>query len=64
MEGRVSVKQAATELGVTAPTLRWLMAEKEIDIGYVVSRPKTHHRSFVIYRKSLDEEKRKRGMMV
>lgn len=62
-EGRVAVKQAAMELGVTTSTLRWLMAEEKIDIGYVVSRPKTHHRTFVIYRKSLDEEKRKRGMI-
>ena len=60
--GLVAVKDAAVELGMSALTLRWLMAEGELPIGYVVAKPGSQRRQFLIYRKNLDEEKKRRGM--
>ena len=59
---RISVKQAAEELQTTPLTLRYLMAEGMVDIGYCVARPGQYHRHFVIYRESLDKELERRGL--
>lgn len=61
--GLVSVAQAARELSTTPLTLRWLMANKEIDLGFVVDRPGQYRKHFIIYRESLDREKQKRGLL-
>lgn len=59
---RISVKQAAAELQTTPLTVRWLIANGQLDIGYCISRPKQYHRHFVIYRESLDKELERRGL--
>lgn len=61
-DGLVTVKQAAMELQTTPLTLRYLMAEKMIDLGHCIDRPGQYHRHFIIYRKCLDQEKERRGL--
>lgn len=54
---RVSVTQASKELGISVPTLRMLMRNKEINIGKVVkSSLKGKRNTYLIYRNLLDKE--------
>ena len=54
---RVSVKQAAKELGVSIPFLRLLMKGKNINIGKAVKPSlKGKRTQYLIYRELLDRE--------
>lgn len=44
---RVSTKEAARRLGMAECTLRMLMRNKEIDIGYVSKGEGTNHRYWI-----------------
>lgn len=58
---RVSVAQAAKELKMTAQTVRILMQQKQMDIGYVMTGANGCH-TYIIIRSLLDKElKRIRG---
>ena len=59
---RISVKQAAAELQTTPLTVRWLIANGQLDIGYCIDKPRCYHRTFIIYRESLDRELERRGL--
>lgn len=52
---RVSVAQAAKELHMTAQTVRILMQQKQMDIGYVMTGANGCH-TYIILRSLLDKE--------
>lgn len=52
---RVSVAQAAKELEMTAQTVRILMQQKQLDIGYVKAMENGRH-VYIILRSLLDKE--------
>lgn len=52
---RVSVAQAAKELHMTAQTVRILMQQKQLDIGYVMTGENGCH-TYIILRSLLDKE--------
>lgn len=52
---RVSVAQAAKELNMTAQTVRILMQQKQMDIGYVMTGANGCH-TYIILRSLLDKE--------
>ncbi len=52
---RVSVAQAAKELKMTAQTVRILMQQKQLDIGYVMTGANGCH-TYIILRSLLDKE--------
>lgn len=52
---RVSVAQAAKELKMTAQTVRILMQQKQLDIGYVKAMENGRH-VYIILRSLLDKE--------
>ena len=52
---RVSVAQAAKELHMTAQTVRILMQQKQLDIGYVKAMENGRH-VYYIFRSLLDKE--------
>lgn len=57
----VKVSQAARELRMTDLTLRILMQQKQLDIGYVKTG-RNGRRSYYIFREMLDREvERQRG---
>lgn len=54
---RVTVKQAASELGISIPFLRLLMRKGEINIGkFVKTSLKGKRGQYLIYRDLLDKE--------
>lgn len=53
----VTISQAAKELGMTPLSLRELMAQGRINIGYAYKREGSGKRKFFIYRHLLDKEK-------
>ena len=59
MTDTVTVAQAAKELNMTPLSLRELMAQGRINIGYAYQRPGCGKRKFFIYRHLLDEEKKR-----
>ena len=59
MTDTVTVAQAAKELNMTPLSLRELMAQGRINIGYTYQRPGCGKRKFFIYRHLLDEEKKR-----
>ena len=60
MEQRVSVKNAARELGVSELTVRGLLQEGKLDIGYALKHE--NRWSYFIWRKPLDDLKAKLGL--
>ena len=58
-DNTVTIQQAAKELGMTPLSLRELMAQGRINIGYAYQRPGSGKRKFFIYRHLLDEEKKR-----
>ena len=52
---RVSVAQAAKELEMTPLTVRVLMQQKQIDLGYVMTGENGCH-TYIILRSLLDKE--------
>ena len=52
---RESVAQAAKELKMTAQTVRILMQQKQLDIGYVMTGANGCH-TYIILRSLLDKE--------
>ena len=62
MEDRVSIKTAASELGMSVITLRGLMKQGKLDIGYALKKEGSKRWSFFVWRKPLDELKEKLGI--
>ena len=58
-DNTVTIQQAAKELGMTPLSLRELMAQGRINIGYAYQRHGCGKRKFFIYRHLLDEEKKR-----
>lgn len=59
---KVTVQEAADELRMTPVTLRWLMDHGMIDLGFVKRVRPGAKGDYTIYRKQLDEEKKRRGI--
>lgn len=59
---RVTSKEAASELHMDVITLRELMKKNELPIGYAIKKEGKSKWGFYIYRKLLDEEKKKLGI--
>lgn len=57
MDEKVTIADAARELGMTPLSLRELMAQGRINIGYSYQRPGSGKRKFFVYRHLLDKEK-------
>lgn len=60
---RVSVKDAAKELGMDVLTLRELMKIGKLQIGYAVKREGKSKWGFYIYRSLLEQEKLRLGIV-
>ena len=61
-EARVTTAQAAKELQMSRLTLCTLLLQGRIPIGYAVKRPGAKQATYVIYRRLLDEEKKRNGL--
>ncbi len=61
-EVRVSTKKAAKELHMDVLTLRELMKNEKLPIGYAIKREGKTKWGFYIYRHLLDEHKRTLGI--
>lgn len=59
MDDIVTVAQAAKELNMTPLSLRQLMIQNRINIGYAYRREGSSKHKFFIYRHLLDAEKRR-----
>lgn len=59
MTNTVTIAQAAKELGMTPLSLRQLMIQNRLNIGYVYRREGSSKHRFFVYRHLLDEEKRR-----
>lgn len=57
--GRVTSKQAASELNMDLETLHYLMHKDRLPIGYAIRREGKKRSVYVIYRGLLDQYKRK-----
>ena len=62
MEERVTVNEAASELRVSVLTLRGLMQQNKLNIGYAIKQDGNKRWSYFIYRKLLNEEKQRLGI--
>lgn len=60
---RVSVKEAASELHIGMLTLKCLMQEGRLPIGYALKRPGKTKYGYYIYRRLLDEHKKQLGIV-
>lgn len=60
---RVSAKDAAKELGMDVLTLRELMKNGQLQIGYAVKREGKSKWGFYIYRSLLEQEKLRLGIV-
>jgi len=63
MEQRVTSKQAARELQIDVLTLRELMKQEKIPIGYALKKDGKERYHFYIYRALLDEYKKRLGII-
>ena len=54
---RVTPEEAARELNISVLTLRGLMQEGKLNIGYALKRPGKKKWGYYIYRGLLDKEK-------
>lgn len=54
----IKVKEAAKELGMSVLTLRGLMQDGTLQIGYVVGK-QGQRKTFIIYREAVEREKRR-----
>lgn len=61
-EERVSISVAASELCMDALTLRGLMQQGKINLGYAIKRDGCKRWTYLIYRKRLDEAKQELGI--
>ncbi len=61
-ESRVTLKEAARELGMSELTVRGLMKQGKLPIGCALKHQNASRWSFFIYRKPLEEVKRKFGI--
>ena len=61
-ETRVTPSVAAAELGMSVLTLRGLMQQGKLNIGYALKHEGKKKWSYFIYRKPLDEEKKRLGI--
>ena len=59
---RVSVNEAAKELKMSEPTVRGLMQENKLNIGYALKRPGKSKWGYYIYRNLLDDELKRLGI--
>ena len=62
IESRVTLKDAAKELGMSELTVRGLMKQGKLPIGCALKHDKASKWSFFIYRKPLDEVKKQFGI--
>ena len=62
MGAYVTVETAAAELGLTPPTVRYLMLCGKLQIGDAWKREGSRRGTFRVVRKLLDEEKARRGL--
>lgn len=60
---RVTTKQAAAELGMTVPTIIYLMRMGQLPIGTAYRQEGAVRHTVIIYRKSLDAYKKARGIV-
>lgn len=58
---RVSVKDAAKELSIDQETLRYMMQEEKLPIGYAYCREGKKRWNYIIYRGMLDQYKKAVG---
>lgn len=58
---RVTPEQAAKELNIGVLTLRGLMQEGKLDIGYALKKPGKTKWGYYIFRGLLDKEKERIG---
>ncbi len=63
MENRVTPSIAAAELGMSVLTLRGLMQQGKLNIGYALKQEGKKKWSYYIYRKKLDEVKADLGIV-
>jgi hypothetical protein len=61
---KVTVSEAAKELKISESTLRGLMQEGKLNIGYAMKREGKQKWGYWIYRTLLDAEKRRLGLEV
>lgn len=53
---RVTVAQAAEELGIHVATLRYMLETEQIPIGRCIRRKGSKRRTYLIFRDKLDKE--------
>lgn len=58
----VTVIQAARELQMSPQTLRYMMTSGKIQVGDCGKRPGAKRGFYRVFRKMLDEEKKRRGI--
>lgn len=58
MDTRVTPTQAATELNMSVLTLRGLMQQGKLDIGFAIKQDGKKKWTYLIYRKKLDRAKK------
>ena len=58
----VTIAQAARELQMSPQTLRYMMASGKIQVGDCGKRPGAKRGFYRVFRKMLDEEKKRRGI--
>ncbi len=61
---KVRLADAAKELGLSPLTVRGLMIEGKLNIGYALKRDGSSKWSFFVFRKLLDDEKKRLGLEV
>ena len=62
MDGRVSTEVAAAELRMDVTTLRGLMQQGRLPIGYALRKEGKKHWGYYIYRGKLDKLKEELGI--
>lgn len=58
MDTRVTPTQAAAELNMSVLTLRGLMQQGKLDIGFAIKQDGKKKWTYLIYRKKLDKAKK------
>lgn len=62
MAGMISVESAAKQLGFDPMTLRCLMRDKQINVGFYYKREGCRRGKYYVYQKLVDQAKRELGI--
>lgn len=62
MRGTVSVESAAKQLGMDPMTLRYMIRERALNVGFYFRRPDCKRGTYFVYQKLVDKAKEELGI--